>query len=73
MQVKKQRLELDMEQRTCSKLGKEYIKAVYCRSAYLTSMEEEKGMREGKMFGWHHGLDGHESEQAPGVGDEQGA
>ena len=36
-------------------------------------MEEEKGMREGKMFGWHHGLDGHESEQAPGVGDEQGA
>ena len=30
MQVKKQQLELDMEQQTCSKLGKEYIKAVYC-------------------------------------------
>ena len=30
MQVKKQQLELDMEQQTCSKSGKEYIKAVYC-------------------------------------------
>ena len=38
MQVKKQQLELDMEQQTGSKLGKEYIKAVYCHSAYLTSM-----------------------------------
>ena len=36
MQVKKQRLELDMEQQTGSKLGKEYIKVVYCHSAYLT-------------------------------------
>ena len=35
MQVKKQQLELDMEQSTSSKLGKEYIKAVYCNSAYL--------------------------------------
>ena len=39
MQVKKQQLELDMEQQTDSKLGKEYVKAVYCHSAYLTSME----------------------------------
>ena len=39
MQVKKQQLELDMEQRTGSKLGKEYIKAVYCHPAYLTSMQ----------------------------------
>ena len=39
MQVKKQQLELDMEQQTGSKLGKEYIKAVYCHSAYLTSMQ----------------------------------
>ena len=39
MQVKKQQLELDMEQRTGSKLGKEYIKAVYYHPAYLTSMQ----------------------------------
>ena len=39
MQVKKQQLELDMEQQTGSKLGKEYIKAVYCHSAYLTYMQ----------------------------------
>ena len=30
-------------------------------------------MTEDKMFGWHHQLDGHEFEQAPGVGDEQGS
>ena len=35
MQVKKQQLEPDMEQQTGSKLGKEYVKAVYCHSAYL--------------------------------------
>ena len=39
MQVKKQQLELDMEQRTGSKLGKEYVKAVYCHPAYLTYMQ----------------------------------
>ena len=39
MQVKKQRLESDMEKRTGSKLGKEYIKAVYCHPAYLTYIE----------------------------------
>ena len=39
MQVKKQQLELDMEQQTGSKLGKEYVKAVYCYSAYLTYMQ----------------------------------
>ena len=39
MQVKKQQLELDMEPQTGSKLGKEYIKAVYCHPAYLTYME----------------------------------
>ena len=39
MQVKKQQLELDMEQHTGSKLGKEYIKAVYCHPAYLTYMQ----------------------------------
>ena len=39
MQVKKQQLELDMEQETGSKSGKEYIKAVYCHPAYLTYMQ----------------------------------
>ena len=39
MQVKKQQSELDMEQQTGSKLGKEYIKAVYCHPAYLTYMQ----------------------------------
>ena len=39
MQVKKQKLELDFEQQTGSKLVKEYIKAVYCHPAYLTYMQ----------------------------------
>ena len=39
MQAKKQQLELDMEQQTGSKLGKEYIKVVYCHLAYLTYMQ----------------------------------
>ena len=50
MQVKKQQLELDMEQQTGSKSGKEYIKVVYCHPAYLTNMrnagqdEEQAGI-----------------------------
>ena len=36
MQLKKQQLEMDMEQQTASKSGKEYVKAVYCHPAYLT-------------------------------------
>ena len=39
MQVKKQQLELDMEQLIGSKLGNDYFKAVYCHSAYLTYMQ----------------------------------
>ena len=39
MQIKKQQLELDMEQQTGSKLGKEHIKAIYCHPAYLTYMQ----------------------------------
>ena len=39
MQVKKQKLEPDMEQQTGSKLGKEYIKAVYCHPTNLTYMQ----------------------------------
>ena len=38
-QVRKQQLELDMEQQTGSKLGKEYVKAVYCHPAYLTYIQ----------------------------------
>ena len=41
MQARKQQLELDMEQQTGSKLGKEHVKAVYCHPAYLTSMLED--------------------------------
>ena len=50
MQVRKQQLdmELDMEQQTCSKSGKEYIKAVYCHPAYLTYMQSISC----KMLGW---------------------
>ena len=39
MQVKKQQLELDMEQQTGSKSGKEYVKAVYCHPVCSTSMQ----------------------------------
>ena len=39
MQVKKPQLKLDMEQQTDSKLGKEYVKAVYCHPTYLTYMQ----------------------------------
>ena len=39
MLIKKQQLEPDMEQQTGSKLGKEYVKAVYCHPAYLTYVE----------------------------------
>ena len=42
MQVKKQQLELDMEKQTGSKLGKEYVKAVYCHSSYLTFMQNAR-------------------------------
>ena len=48
MQVKKQQLELDMEQWTCFKSGKEYIKTVYCHPAYLTSMQNISC----KTLGW---------------------
>ena len=53
MPVKKEQLELDMEQQTGSKLGKEYDKAVYCHSAYLTYVEstscETSGWRNHKL------------------------
>ena len=48
MQVKKQQLQLDMEQQTGSKLGKEYVKAAYYHPAYLTSMQSTSW----EMLGW---------------------
>ena len=48
MQVHKRRLELDMEQQTGSKQGKEYVKAVYCHPAYLTSVQSTSC----EMLGW---------------------
>ena len=48
MQVKKQQLELYMEEQTGFKLGKEYVKAVYCHPAYLTYMQSTSY----KMLGW---------------------
>ena len=48
MQVQKQQLELDMGQQTGSKLGKEYVKAVYCHPVYLTSMQSTSC----EMLGW---------------------
>ena len=48
MQVRKQQLEPDKEQQTGSKLGKEYVKAVYCHPAYLTYMQSTSC----EMLGW---------------------
>ena len=48
MRVKKQQLELDMEQQTRFKSGKEYVKAVYCHPAYSTYMQSTSC----KMMGW---------------------
>ena len=47
-EIKKQQLELDMEQWTSSKLGKEYIKAIYCHPVYLTYMQSTSW----EMLGW---------------------
>ena len=48
MHVKKQQLELDMEQQTGSKLRKKYIKVVYCHLAYLASMQSTSC----EILGW---------------------
>ena len=48
MQVKKQQSELDMEQKTGSKSGEEYVKIVYCHPAYLTSIQSISC----EMLGW---------------------
>ena len=48
MQIRKQQLELDMEQQTGFNLGKEYIRAVYCHPAYLTYMQSTSC----EVLGW---------------------
>ena len=48
MQIRKQQLELDMEQQTGSKQEKEYVKAIYCHTTYLTSMQSTSW----EMLGW---------------------
>ena len=48
MQVRKQQLELDMEQQNDSKLGKEYVKTIYCHPAYLTYVQSTSC----EMLGW---------------------
>ena len=68
MQVKKQQLELDMEQQTGSKSGKEYIKSVYCHLAYLTSMQSTSC----EMLGWmKHKLESRLLEEISATSDMQ--
>ena len=68
MQVKKQQLELDMEQWTGSKLGKEYVKDVYCYPGYLTYMQSTSC----EMPGWmNHKLESRLLREIPIISDMQ--
>ena len=68
MQVKKQQFEPDMEQQTDSKLGKEYVKTVYCHLAYLTSMRGTSC----EMLGWmKHKLESRFLGEIPVTSDAQ--
>ena len=68
MQVKQQQLELDMEQQTGSKLGKEYVKAVYCHPVYLTYMQSTSC----EMLGWmKHKLESRLPEETSITSDTQ--
>ena len=68
MQVKKQQLELDMEQQTGSKSGKEYVKAVYCHPAYLTYMQSTSW----ETLGWKkHKLESRLPDEIPIISDMQ--
>ena len=68
MQVKKQQLEPNMEQQTGSKLGKEYVKAVYCHPAYLTYMQSTSC----EMLGWmKHKLESRLPGEIPITSDTQ--
>ena len=68
MQVRKQQLELDMEQQNGSKSGKEYIKALFCHPAYLTYMQSTSW----EMPGWmKHKLESRLLEETPITSDMQ--
>ena len=68
MQVRKQQLELNIEQQTGSKLGKEYVKAVYCHPAYLTYMQSTSF----EMLGWmEHKLESRLPGEIPITSDMQ--
>ena len=68
MPVKKQQLELDREQQTGSKSGKEYVKAVYCHPAYLTYMQSTPR----EMPGWmNHKLESRLLGEIPIISDTQ--
>ena len=68
LQVKKPQLQLDMEQWTGSKLGKEYVKAVYLSPAYLTSMQNTSC----KLPGWmNHKLESRLLGEIPTTSDMQ--
>ena len=68
MQVKKQELELDMEKQIGSKLGKEYVMAVYCHPAYLTDMQSTSC----EMQGWEkHKLESRLPEEISMISDMQ--
>ena len=68
MKVKKQELEPDMEKRTDSKLGKEYVKAVYCHPAYLTYMQSTSCKMPGYM---NHKLESRLPGEIPTTSDMQ--
>ena len=68
MQVRKQQLELDMEQQTSSKYEKEYVKAIYCHPAYLTYMQSTSW----EMLGWKkHNLESRLSGEISITSDRQ--
>ena len=68
MQVKKQQLEVDMEQQTVSKLGVEYINAIYCHPACLTYMQNTSC----EMPGWmKHKLESRWLEETSIISDTQ--
>ena len=68
MQVKKQLLELALEQRTGTELVKEYIKAIYCHPAYLTYMQSTSC----EMLGWmNHELESRLPGEIPTTSDTQ--
>ena len=79
MQVRKQQLELDMEQQTGSQLEKEYVKAVYCHSTYLTYMQStswetlgwKKHKLESRLPGWNINYLRHADDTTPMAESEE--